>query len=112
MTGWESIPELRQLESRILTERGGVFTLIFSPTSMLIRAPTLPLPRVESFFSLNRSNNVSKNPSFYADFKNVHFIILVKSAPKKSLIFIALPKFYAKHLGVKITGLYLSFVLF
>ncbi len=37
-----------------------------------------------AFFSLNRSNRVSKNPSFHTDFKNIH-MILVKSAPKKSI---------------------------
>ncbi len=44
---------------------------------------TLTLLRDENFFSLIRSNGVSKNPSFHTDFKNVH-MTLVKSAPKKS----------------------------
>jgi hypothetical protein len=39
--------------------------------------------RDENFFSLNRSNGASKNPSFRTDFKNVH-MTLVKNAPKKS----------------------------
>jgi hypothetical protein len=51
MTGWESIPELRQLESRILTERSGVFTLIFSPTSMLNKVRFIALSKT-NFFSL------------------------------------------------------------
>ncbi len=38
----------------------------------------------ENFFSLIRSNGLSKNPSFHTDFKNVH-MTLVKSAPKKIL---------------------------
>jgi hypothetical protein len=38
--------------------------------------------RDENFFSLNRSNGASKNPSFRTDFKNVH-MTLVKSAAKK-----------------------------
>jgi hypothetical protein len=29
-------------------------------------------------FSLNMSNDVSKNPSFYTDFKNVHFTFVKK----------------------------------
>jgi hypothetical protein len=33
---------------------------------------------MKTFFSLNRSNGASKNPSFRTDFKNV------KSTPKKS----------------------------
>jgi hypothetical protein len=37
----------------------------------------------ENFFSLNRSNGISKNRSFRTDFKNVH-MTLVKSAPKES----------------------------
>jgi hypothetical protein len=44
---------------------------------------SLSLLRDENFFSLNRSNGASKNPSFRTDFKNVHMTI-VKSAPKKS----------------------------
>ncbi len=44
---------------------------------------TLTLLWDENFFSLIRSNGVSKNPSFHTDFKNVH-MTLVKSAPKKS----------------------------
>jgi hypothetical protein len=36
----------------------------------------------ENFFSFNRSNGVSKNPSFYTYFKNVH-LTLVKVHPKK-----------------------------
>jgi hypothetical protein len=44
---------------------------------------SLSLLRDENFFSLNRSNGASKNPSFRTDFKNVH-MTLVKSAPKKS----------------------------
>jgi hypothetical protein len=42
----------------------------------------MSLLRDENFFSLNRSNGASKNPSFCTDFKNVH-MTLVKSAPKK-----------------------------
>jgi hypothetical protein len=34
--------------------------------------------------SLNSLNGVSKNPSFYTEFKNVH-LTFVKSAPKKSV---------------------------
>ena len=45
---------------------------------------TLTLLCDENFFSLIRSNGVSKNPSFHTDFKNVH-MTFVKSAPKKSL---------------------------
>ena len=44
---------------------------------------SLSLLRDENFFSLNRSNGASKNPSFRIDFKNVN-LTLVKSAPKKS----------------------------
>jgi hypothetical protein len=44
---------------------------------------TLTLLGDKNFFSLIRSNGVSKNPSFHTDFKNVH-MTLVKSAPKKS----------------------------
>ncbi len=44
---------------------------------------TLTLPWDENFFSLIRSNGVSKNPFFHTDFKNVQ-VTLVKSAPKKS----------------------------
>jgi hypothetical protein len=44
---------------------------------------SLSLLRDENFFSLNRSNGTSKNPSFRTDFKNLH-MTLVKSAPKKS----------------------------
>ncbi len=44
---------------------------------------TLTPLRDENFFSLMRSNEVLKNPSFHTDFKNVH-MTLVKSAPKKS----------------------------
>ena len=44
---------------------------------------SLSLIRDENFFSLNRSNGASKNPTCRTDFKNVH-MILVKSAPKKS----------------------------
>jgi hypothetical protein len=44
---------------------------------------SLSLLRDENFFSLNRSNGASKNPSFLTDFKNVN-MTLVKSAPKKS----------------------------
>ncbi len=43
---------------------------------------SLSILRDENFFSLNRSNGASKNPSFRIDFKNVH-ITLVKSEPKK-----------------------------
>jgi hypothetical protein len=43
----------------------------------------LSLLKDENFFSLNRSNGASKNPSFRTDFKNVHKTF-VKSAPKKS----------------------------
>ncbi len=43
------------------------------------------LIRDDNFFSLNRSNGASKNPSFRTDFKNVH-MTLVKSAPKKVLV--------------------------
>jgi hypothetical protein len=35
----------------------------------------------ENFFSLTMSNGISKNPSFYTDFRNVH-LTLVKSVPK------------------------------
>jgi hypothetical protein len=35
-------------------------------------------------FTLNRSNGVENNLSFYTDFKNVH-LTLVKIAPKKVL---------------------------
>jgi hypothetical protein len=38
----------------------------------------------EIFFSLNRSNGASNNPSFHTDFKHVH-MTLVKSAQKKVL---------------------------
>jgi hypothetical protein len=41
------------------------------------------LLRDENFFSLNRSNGASKNPSFRTDFKKVH-MTLVKSEPKNS----------------------------
>ena len=44
---------------------------------------SLSLLKDENFFSLNRSNGASKNPSFCTDFKNVH-LTFVKSAPKKS----------------------------
>ncbi len=44
---------------------------------------SLSLLREENFFSLNRSNGASKNPSFHTDFKNVH--MTVKSAHKKVL---------------------------
>jgi hypothetical protein len=54
-----------------------------------------------------KSNGASKNPFFRTDFKNVH-MTLVKSAPKKSFCQIALLHFYARHLGVKITGSYCS----
>ncbi len=85
---------------------------------------SLSLLRDENFFSLNRSNGASKNPSFCTDFKNVH-MTLVKSAPKKSfsqknilpienLLKIYLGSLFTKvictflksfwHLGVKITG--------
>jgi hypothetical protein len=37
-----------------------------------------------NFLSSNMANGVSKNPSFYNDFKNVN-LILVKNAPKKVL---------------------------
>jgi hypothetical protein len=43
---------------------------------------SLSLLRDEKFFSLNRSNGASKNPSFRTDFKNVQ-MTFVKSAPKK-----------------------------
>jgi hypothetical protein len=36
-------------------------------------------------FSLNRSNGVEINPSFYIDFKNV-YLTFVKTAPKKVLL--------------------------
>ncbi len=42
---------------------------------------TLTLLCDENFFSLIRSNGVSKNPSFHTDFKNLR-MTLVKSAPK------------------------------
>ncbi len=45
--------------------------------------------RDKNFFSLNRSNGVSKNPSFHTDFKNVQ-MSLVKSASKNFF----LPKIY------------------
>ncbi len=48
---------------------------------------TLNLLWDENFFSLFRSNRVSKNPFFHTDFKNVH-LTLVKSAPKKSHMYI------------------------
>jgi hypothetical protein len=51
---------------------------------------SLSLLRDENFFSLNRSNGASKNPSFRTDFINVH-MTLVKSAPKKV---IAIKLFY------------------
>ena len=44
---------------------------------------SLSLLRDENFFSLNRSNGASKNPSFRTDFKNLD-MIFVKSEPKKS----------------------------
>ncbi len=55
---------------------------------------SLSLLRDENYiFSLNRSNRVTKNPSFHTGF--------VKSAPKK----VHRPSiFYAIHLGVKITA--------
>ncbi len=43
---------------------------------------TLTLLWDESFLSLNRSNGVSKYPSFHTDVKNVQ-MTLVKRAPKK-----------------------------
>jgi hypothetical protein len=45
---------------------------------------SLSLLRDENFFSLNRSNGASKNPSFRTDFKNVN-LTLVKVHPKKVL---------------------------
>ncbi len=36
---------------------------------------SLSLLRDENFFSLNRSNGASKNPSFLTDFKNVHISV-------------------------------------
>jgi hypothetical protein len=38
---------------------------------------------MKTFFYLNGSNGVLKNPSFHTDFKNVN-LIFVKIAPKKS----------------------------
>ncbi len=55
-----------------------IFDLIISQKS------SLSLLRDENFFSLNRSNGASKNPSFLTDFKNVH-MTFGKSAPKKVL---------------------------
>ncbi len=43
---------------------------------------SLSLLRDENFFSLNRSNGASKNPSFRTDFKNVN-MTLVKVQPTK-----------------------------
>ncbi len=54
-----------------------IFDLFISQKS------SLSLIRDENFFSLNRSNGASKNPSFLTDFKNVH-MTFVKSAHKKS----------------------------
>ncbi len=48
------------------------------------RKYALTLLRRENFFSLKRSNGVSKNPPFYTDFRDVHQT-LVKSAPQKVL---------------------------
>ncbi len=56
---------------------------------------TRTLLRDENFFSLIRSNGVSKNPSFHTDFKNVS-MTLVKNAPKKS--FAQKPIFFGKNL--------------
>ncbi len=52
-------------------------------TSFSSQKSSLSLLRDENFFSLNRLNVASKNPSFRTDFKNVH-MTFVKSAPKKS----------------------------
>ncbi len=54
-----------------------IFDLLSSQIS------SLSLLRDENFFSLNRSNGASKNPSFHTDLKNVH--MTVKSAHKKVL---------------------------
>jgi hypothetical protein len=53
-----------------------IFDLFSSQKSLL------SLLRDENFFSLNRSNGASKNPSLRTDFKNVH-MTFVKSPPQK-----------------------------
>jgi hypothetical protein len=71
----------------------------------------------QNFFSLIRSNGVSKNPTFHTDFKNVH-MTLVKSAPKKGYVkkkkffFNWLNKFLAKTFfwgGALLLSLYVHF---
>ena len=59
-----------------------IWSGFFHLTFFSSQKSSLSLLRDENFFSLNRSNGASKNPSFCTDFKNVH-MTLVKSALKK-----------------------------
>jgi len=82
MKFWKDIENLRSVYKKNVFrnfERFLPFLTFFSP-----QKSSLSLLRDEIFFSLNRSNGASKNPSFRTDFKNVH-MTFVKSAPKKSL---------------------------
>jgi hypothetical protein len=73
---WEGNENLRSVDKKPFFEIWSGFFLLSSQKS------SMSLLRVENFFSLNRSNGASKNPSFPTDFKNV-YMTLVKSAPKK-----------------------------
>ncbi len=75
---------------------------------------TLTLLSDENFFSLIRSNGVSKNPFFHTDFKNVH-MTFVKSVPKKSFaqktdFSIAKIVFWLKLLGALFTKVICTFL--
>ncbi len=75
---WKGNETLRSVyKNRFFIEQFLPFDLLSSQKG------SLSLLRDDIFFSLNRSNGVSKNSSFHTDFKNVH-ITLVKSAPKNS----------------------------
>ena len=79
-------PELRHVSSLHyrLRHQSCHYWVVASILGFLVHKKyTLTLMWDENFFSLIRSNGVSKNPSFHTDFKNVH-MTLVKSAPKKS----------------------------
>jgi hypothetical protein len=78
---WKGNENLRSVYKKLffdIFERFLPFLTFFSS-----QKSSLSLLRDENFFSLNRSNGASKNPSFRTDFKNVN-LTFVKSEPKKS----------------------------
>jgi hypothetical protein len=77
---WKGYENLRSVYKNCFPKYwaiSSIFELLSSQKGSLF------LLQYENIISLNKSNGVSKNPSFHTDFKNVH-MTLVKSAPKKS----------------------------